>query len=346
MSTTIDVENLKSIRKPFDVICGVDMENKTATNTVAYDSTDVGMSDTNAVVAVKASAWNPLPLADLSGGGFPLDDGVVFPVLSHTASIEGKYGVRSNIGGQLEFTVTTSASIISITCKGTGTLTINGAVYSLNSQLVVPVRANTQETLLFESSDADARVVVYTIVPGILLQFENDSIVSCVLDLAGNLSLKEPSFEVSTIELNAYYPYDISEIISTMPDNTPLWYKAGYPGDYCETRHFYLSGEATMKDHVITLKGTDASSKLESLTMRSNYVHNGYQLYIHYHNVFIDAGINLVAYEEMPQDTSSSYHAIFTEQSAQDLLGDMMVSCHAAPLYYWPTYVDAGIPRL
>ncbi len=346
MSTTIDVENLKSIRKPFDVICGVDMENKTATNTVAYDSTDVGMSDTNAVVAVKASAWNPLPLADLSGGGFPLDDGVVFPVLSHTASIEGKYGVRSNIGGQLEFTVTTSASIISITCKGTGTLTINGAVYSLNSQLVVPVRANTQETLLFESSDDDARVVVYTIVPGILLQFENDSIVSCVLDLAGNLSLKEPSFEVSTIELNAYYPYDISEIISTMPDNTPLWYKAGYPGDYCETRHFYLSGEATMKDHVITLKGTDASSKLESLTMRSNYVHNGYQLYIHYHNVFIDAGINLVAYEEMPQDTSSSYHAIVTEQSAQDLLGDMMVSCHAAPLYYWPTYVDAGIPRL
>ena len=347
MSTTIDVENLKAIRKPFDVICGVDMENTTATNVISYDSGDVGFSDDNEVDALKSSAWEPLRLADLSGGGFPLDDGVVFPSQTHEASgIEGKYGLRGYVGESLEISVTTSASTVSITCEGTGTLTLNGAVYPLQDQFVIPVRAGVEETLLFESTDEHARVVVYTIVPGIVLQFKNDAIVSCVLDLAGNLSLTEPSFEVSTIELNAYYPYDISEIISTMPDNTPLWYKAGYPGDYCETRQFYLDGEATMKDRVITLKGTDASSRLEGVTMRSKLVRNAYQLYVNFHNTFNRAGITLVDYEEMPSDSSSTYAAIVTEQSAQDLLGDMMVSCHAAPLYYWPTYVDAGIPRL
>lgn len=347
MSTTIDVENLKAIRKPFDVICGVDMENTTATNVISYDSGDVGFSDNNEVDALKSSAWEPLRLADLSGGGFPLDDGVIFPSQTHEASVfEGKYGLRGYVGESLEISLTTSASTVSITCEGTGTLTVNGAVYPLQDQFVIPVRAGVEETLLFESTDEHARVVVYTIVPGIVLQFKNDAIVSCVLDLAGNLSLQEPSFEVSTIELNAYYPYDISEIISTMPDNTPLWYKAGYPGDYCETRAFYLDGEATMKDRVITLKGTDASSRLEGVTMRSKLVRNAYQLYVNFHNTFNRAGITLVDYEEMPSDSSSTYAAIVTEQSAQDLIGDMMVSCHAAPLYYWPTYVDAGIPRL
>lgn len=347
MSTTIDVENLKAIRKPFDVICGVDMENTTATNVISYDSGDVGFSDNNEVDALKSSAWEPLRLADLSGGGFPLDDGVIFPSQTHEASVfEGKYGLRGYVGESLEISLTTSASTVSITCEGTGTLTVNGAVYPLQDQFVIPVRAGVEETLLFESTDEHARVVVYTIVPGIVLQFKNDAIVSCVLDLAGNLSLTEPSFEVSTIELNAYYPYDISEIISTMPDNTPLWYKAGYPGDYCETRMFHLDGEATMKDRVITLKGTDASSRLEGVTMRSKLVRNAYQLYVNFHNTFNRAGITLVDYEEMPSDSSSTYAAIVTEQSAQDLLGDMMVSCHAAPLYYWPTYVDAGIPRL
>ena len=347
MSTTIDVENLKAIRKPFDVICGVDMENTTATNVISYDAGDVGFSDDNEVDALKSSAWEPLRLADLSGGGFPLDDDVIFPSQTHEASgIEGKYGLRGYVGESLEISVTTSASTVSITCEGTGTLTVNGAVYPLQDQFVIPVRAGVEETLLFESTDEHARVVVYTIVPGIVLQFKNDAIVSCVLDLAGNLSLTEPSFEVSTIELNAYYPYDISEIISTMPDNTPLWYKAGYPGDYCETRMFYLDGEATMKDRVITLKGTDASSRLEGVTMRSKLVRNAYQLYVNFHNTFNRAGITLVDYEEMPSDSSTTYAAIVTEQSAQDLLGDMMVSCHAAPLYYWPTYVDAGIPRL
>ena len=348
MSTTIDVENLKAIRKPFDVICGVDMENTTATNVISYDSGDVGFSDDNEVDALKSSAWEPLRLADLSGGGFPLDDGVIFPSLTHEASgIEGKYGLRGYVGESLEISVTTSASTVSITCEGTGTLTVNGAVYPLQDQFVIPVRAGVEETLLFESTDEHARVVVYTIVPGIVLQFKNDAIVSCVLDLAGNLSLKEPSFEVSTIELNAYYPYDISEIISTMPDNTPLWYKAGYPGDYCETRNFYLDGEAMMKDHVVTIKGTDASGRLEGVNVRSNYAENAFELYTYiYKKAIDDAGITLQHYQSKPTDTSADYTAISTEQDAQTLIGDMMVSCHAAPLYFWPTYVDAGIPTL
>ena len=115
MSTTIDVENLKAIRKPFDVICGVDMENTTATNVISYDSGDVGFSDNNEVDALKASAWEPLRLADLSGGGFPLDDGVIFPSQTHEASVfEGKYGLRGYVGESLEISVTTSASTVSM----------------------------------------------------------------------------------------------------------------------------------------------------------------------------------------------------------------------------------------
>ena len=347
MSITIDSENLKQIRKPFEVYCGIDLENKLASNLITYGSQDVNMEDVNASTAIKTSSWPAVPIADLAGGGFPLDDGVQFPVQNHAAGLSGKYGVRSYIGGGLTINVTTSASSISITCEGSGTVTVNGVTYPIQEQFVIPVRSGVEETLVFSNSDAGGRIIVYTIVPGVVLRFDNRTIISAVLDLAGNLDLKEPSFEVSTIELNAYYPFDISGIMSEVPENTPLWYYSGYPGDYCETRHFYLDGEAKMKDNVITIKGADASSKLEGVTMRSKLVRNAYQLYQGvFHAAFVRANIDLVDYQDMPSDSSTTYAAIVTEQSAQDLLGDMMVSCHAAPLYFWPTYVDAGIPRL
>lgn len=347
-TATIDAENLKPIRKAMEVHCGIDMENHDATNTLAPDAGYIVLSDSNDTDALKSSAWKSLALADLSGGGFPLDSGVVFPAVSHTASgYDGKYGIQSEVDEDLEIDVTTSASTVSISCSGAGTVTVNGSTYPIQEQFVIPVRANTTETLHFTNAGNGRRIVVYTIVPGIVLSFDNSNLVSVVLDLAGSLDLKEPSFEVSTIEVNAYYPYDISSIVSTIPDNTALWYYAGYSGDYCETRQFYVDGEVLMKENVITLTGTDASSRLEDLTIRSKLVRNAYQLYQGvYHAAFVRAGIDLVDYQEMPSDSSTTYAAIVTEQSAQDLLGDMMVSCHAAPLYFWPTFVDAGIPRL
>lgn len=348
MSTkTIDIENNKAIRKSLDVFCGIDMENHDATNTVTYDSDYVVLEDSNETSALVNSGWKALAVADLSGGGFPMDSGVVFPVADHEAWSAGKYGLQSYVGGGLEIHVTTSASSVSISCSGNGTLTVNGATYPLQDQMVIPVRANVEETLLFNNSDSSSRIVVYTIVPGIVLQFNNEHLVSVVLDLAGSLELKEPSFEVSTIEVNAYYPYDISSIISTVPDNTPLWYYSGYEGDYCETRHFYISGEVKMMENVITLNGTDASGRLENREQRSDWVQNAFELYEYVYKGSIEsAGVVLEHFQSMPTDTSSSYTAIVTEQGAQDLIGDMMVSCHASPLYYWPTYVDAGIPTL
>ena len=357
-TTTIDIENSKQIRASMEVYCGLSAENPSASETVSgIDAqSDVALMDTNAASAVKASSWSAVPVTDLSGGGFALDEGAEFVDVPHVGSPTGKYGIQSFEGGDLSVKVYTNVSAVSITCLGSGTVTVNGVSYPLQNQLVVPVPELTTTELYFANSDSNGRIVIQTIVPGVVLSFNNDNLVSVTLDLAGDLSLTDPTFEASSIEINAYYPADISEIISSVAEDTPLWYYAGYPGDYCETRKFYLSEDAVQKDNVITLHGTDASGRLCERTTNSKLLHAGkttglgcYELYNYMKSIVTGAGIKLAHFQKMTNPGGSyspGEYVVSVEQDVQTLFGSIMLELHEYPQEYAPTYIDAGIPTM
>lgn len=357
MSTTIDLENAKQIRKPMEVYCGFSSLDTSATETLSELDQFPVFRDTNAANSLKQTGWNPVPLADLSGGGFALDGGAVFPVENHTASAaNGKYGIQSKVGEAGEYGVafqvrTNSNKGVSVTTKGSGRCTTEWggqirAEFDITEQFTINCPANTDVLVSISTLSDTERVIVYTVVPGVSINFTNDNLISLTLDLAGNLSLTEPSLEISSIELNAYYPDDISNALSALPDNVPLWYYAGYDGDYSETRNFYLSEPATMQNHVLTLRGTDMSGKLENKNIRSKVVSTGKEYYDAVKSAITSAGITLKHFQSMGAVTPYAYYGVIEEQSVQELVGDMMVSFHTAPQSFWCTYTDAGIPRL
>lgn len=357
LSTTIDAENAKQIRKSMEVYCGFSSLDTSATETLSELDQLPVFRDTNAANSLKQTGWNPVPLADLSGGGFALDGGAVFPVESHTASAaSGKYGIQSMVGEVGEYGVTfqvrtNSNKGVSVTTKGSGRCTTEWggqirATFDITEQFTINCPAYTDVLVSISNLSATERVIVYTVVPGVSINFTNDNLISVTLDLAGNLSLTEPSLEVSSIELNAYYPDDISNALSALPDNVPLWYYAGYDGDFSETRNFYLSEPATIQNNVLTLRGTDMSGKLEERSIRSKVVATGKEYYDAVKSAITSAGITLKHYQGMSADTASRYYGVIEAQSVQELVGDMMVSFHAEELNFWCTYTDAGIPRL
>ena len=361
MSTTIDIENAKQIRQSMEIHVGISAEDMNATKSVkdiAGVSPDpVGIMDANATTSLVTSSWGVESVADLSGGGFRLDSDVYFADANNDGST-GKYGVQSVPGGGVSLKVLTSAQSVSVTAvgEGTATATYGGSdhTYAITDQFVIPVPANTWVTLKFESTDADERVKIYTVVPGLVLSLDGDDIISCTLDLAGDLSLQEPTFQTSSIEFSAYYPYDISDLIAAISDGTPLWYYAGYPGDYCETRNFYVDDKCTMQDNIMTVHGVDASGKLEeaeakSRTLDAWRIFGTYQLYTYIASSLENAGITLRHIQDcaMNLNIDPEQVAVIPTQAMQTFLGAVMLLCRDAdPDNYRMAYVDAGIPTL
>ena len=365
MSTTIDIENAKQIRTPMEIYCGISAENTTAYETISSISGispgTVALQDSNATGSIKTFGWPELLLADLAGGGFPLDAGAQFVTTPHAGSASGKYGAQSDPAEGLEIIVSTNASAVSITADGEGYVEAYSGgqllgTYPIQRQFVVPVPQNTSTQLLFINTSLLSRVIVYTIVPGVVMSFNNDNLISVTLDLAGDLSLEAPTLEASSIEINAYYPADISEIISSVSEDTPIWYYAGYDGDYCETRKFYISEDAVQANNVITIHGTDACARLCEKNKYSKLFHAGkttglglYELYSYMKSIVTGAGITLAHFQKMTNPGGDYYSGEFVvalEQSVQDLFGAIMLEMHEYPQDYAPTYVDAGIPTL
>lgn len=349
--STIDVQNAKQIRDPMEVFCGLSAR---ATNDLTFAVTsEAAAMDTNISETLDSELWDMRHLTDLSGGGFPLDGTREWYDDTLQGSEEdGKIGLRSNIGGALNVTVTSTYEIAAITIavtKGTGTITANGETYDIKRIVVIPVN-DTTITLDIQSDDEDDRVEIASITPGITLDFTNENLVSCKLSLRSDLSIAAPTWPVSEIEIQAYWPDDISEAISNVGDDVPIWYYAGYEGDYSKTRYFYLSEKASMEDNVITLKGEDSSHKLEDKSYAANVLNttslNGRrQLYLRMCKAITDAGIKLINRENAPvkgTGTETKYSTVFLEQSSRDLVQHIINLAHYGS--FWPVFVDAGIP--
>lgn len=351
---SINSENLKSIRAAMDVRCGLTY--RTAA-TLSYTITGgIKVKDTNITAALGSSEWNMRQLADFSGDGFPLDGSCVLYDGDATASLDrGKLGIRSDIGGTFTVTATASTNIAALTIavtSGSGTITANGVTYEAQRLVVIPVNA-TSITLTIASDDADDRIEVASMIPGVVLQFNNDNLISVDLDLRSDLSIIEPTWQVSGIEIQAYWPDDIASAVANIGDDVPIWYYAGYPGDYSTTRHFYLSEQVTMEQNILTIKGEDQSHKLEkakdvALQRLDTTSKNGHRyLYQFFRNIIRNAGIKPDYIQAAPAESGSTVtnrNMIMTQAGRSEYVADIMNLGHTGT--FWPTFVDAGIPRI
>ena len=353
--TTIAAENLKQIRQPFEVYAGITARQNIS---LTYSVSGAKTEDTNLSSALATSVWDMRNFTDFQGEGFVLDGSCELYDSSVAASLDdGKIGIRSNIGGSFTVNVSSGSTINALTIaitSGTGTVaaTVGGVskTYDARRIVVVPVN-NTAATLVFTSDNADERIEVASIVAGINLDFDNENLVSVNLDLRSDLSIINPSWEISSIEIQAYWPTDISTAIANIADDVPIYYYSGYSGDYSDVRNFYLSEPATMTNNLLTLRGEDMSHKLEdakniAIRRLDSTAGTGWKtLYNYFVSIIKNSGIKATT-ESAPSTSSAStgYSMVLQDASPRDYVADIMNQAHTGT--FWPTFVDAGIPTI
>ena len=332
------------------VQCGIAA--RTNANLTFSNLTGFLIADPNVSVALDSEEWPARELTDLQGLGFPADGTCEFYDSTLAGSIDGKVGVQTHIGGTGSLRVSSTSEIPALTIytEGVGTVTADGTEYELRGVNVIQVNA-TSIDLTFTSDDADQRVKVYSIVPGINISWDNDTIISVELDLRSDLSIKDSQWAVSEIEIRAYYPDDISEAVSNIADDVPIWYVAGYAGDMCQQRRFYLSERAEMENNIITIKGHDMSYKLGEKRFSSQVINsttnNGKRaLYSRFVSTIQKAGVILQKGHAFPTYSAggTGYTLVIKESDADKIVQDIMNLAHKGD--FWPTFRDAGIPEV
>lgn len=347
---TINAENLKSIRQAMEihVAFSADLE----LNLTYSIQGSIAALDNNYSDSLEHSAWYFQKLADLANGGFPLDSTIDLYDPTSTGSEQGKIGLLSSVGGSLTITVNASTVMPAVTIEfrdSEGTVTANGLTYDIQEYTVIPVNARSV-TLTITNSSQTKRLQIGSIYAGISATFDTDSIISCNLSLQSDLKPDNPSLPISSIEMTALYREDLSAVIGAMPDNAPITYYSGYPGDYSQTRHFYLSEPAQIKNGVIEIHGEDSVRFLDGVEVpyevfqtRGNMAAGNINYWIE--KKLKDAGVPVMTYG-ITQSGSTSTHTygLIKSGSLRDHIANIMNLCKTDS--YYPRFVDAGDPRL
>lgn len=352
MATTITAENAKQFRKSMDIYVTMQVAG-TATitgRTVSgtYKSYDSTLGET---------AWNMRQLADLSGDGFPLDGSAQWYDSSVTPSANnGKLGLRGNVGGTVTVQITASSTLTAITIadNANGTISVGNVTYTATGMDVVTINARTA-TLVFTPADANSRVEIDYIVPGLTINATNDNIVSCELSLRSNLEITDHTWEESDITVQLYYPNDIASSLVYVQNDWPITYQAGYGTDLSEERKFYLSESITWKDNLITIRGVDASHKLEQTKLPDRILQAtpataNAMMFWNFKNALTKAGISYRSYgSDSYTSNDQAQFIVVPESSARDFVSELMnltISHKRNGQSLGMQYVDAGIPTV
>lgn len=347
--SAIDIQNAQQIRDPMTISCGIAARPNiglTFSNLSGF-----AYQDSNPSISLDSEEWPIISVTDLQGDGFPLDGSCVF-YEAVTGSESGKLGAATHIGGTGTLTVTASQIIPALTIytAGEGTIAIGSNTYTARGVNVIPVNATSAE-LTFTAADDDSRLMIQSIIPGVSLTWDNDTLISVELNLRSDLAMDGAQWPVSEIEIRAYYPDDISESVSSIADNVPVWYVSGYAGDMCPERRFYLSEPVTMENGIITIKACDASHKLGQKANAAQILNTTsgtgkYDLYVKLMHFIQDAGITLRSKESAPAKTSGTTERtlIFKSGTIDSIVQDIINLSHTGT--YWPVFVDGGIPTL
>ena len=349
---TINEQNAKQIRDPMQVEISMQVGTNAKITNYAVPSTYKSYDNTlgNAEYSMRV-------LADLAGDGFPLDGTAkLYDPNEATSAGNGKLGYRANVGDDVTVTITATNLLTAVSVKASGISAIeyNGTSYPAASLNIIPMNARTA-TLTFRVSSSIDRVAIDYIVPDITLQIDNDNLVQCTLALRGNLSIIDHTWEESEIEIQAYYPYDISDSFKYVMNEWPILYRAGYDSDMSMVRRFYLSEPVTMANNVITIKGVDASHRLNDKTLPEQWLDvrksNAHQtIYQKFVDAIKSAGITIQRQQSWSGTASGAFqHAILPEMSARDFVAGTMnltLNHTNGSNKYGIQFVDAGIPTV
>ena len=354
MTTTIDRQNALQIReRPMDI--HVTLQTGESSRVGSYSASGQIKVDDDTLGEPAVAMRN---VTDLAGDGFPLDGSCVWydPTEQATAT-NGKMGLRSNIGQAVTVRVNSTNTITSLTIatRGEGTIEYNGTSYPATGLNVISIGA-TSAVLTFAPSEADERIEIDYIVPGIILEITNDNLISCNLALRSNLNVADHTWEESEIEIEMYYPYDISSSFAYVQNDWPITYQAGYDGDLSPERKFYLSEPIEMQDHLITIKGVDASRRLDEYSRtaedfnfaRSTAHQEVYQEFI---NRIWQSGINIEREQAWDYDPTGTIDGfVFThDMTAREFVAGVMnltMNHTRGDTHYGIQFVDAGIPTV
>lgn len=347
---TINGENLKSIRQAMEihVAFSADLE----LNLTYSIQGSIAALDNNYSDSLEHSAWYFQKLADLANGGFPLDSTIDLYDPSSTGTEHGKIGLLSSVGGSLTVTVNASTVMPAVTIEfrdSEGTVTANGLTYDIQQFTVIPVNARSV-TLTITNSSQTKRLQIGSIYAGISATFDTDSIISCNLSLQSDLKPDNPSLPISSIEMTALYREDLSAVIVAMPDNAPITYYSGYPGDYSQTRHFYLSEPAQIKNGVIEIHGEDSVRFLDGVDVGCEWFacktkKAAWAISNWITKKLTAAGVPVISHMPAQSGTSTSDEfMIINAGSLRDHIANIMNLCRSD--VYFPKFVDAGRPRL
>lgn len=384
-----DIENAKILRKALDVECGIRFIDDTAPITniesdgVEYVGT-VGdeLYDENLTYALTTSLSVINPVSDLDycywedEGGFRLED-VHLVGKNHIASSEGKYGYRCKLisdeyleqhdyatVGCLRVSSSAELSVLTVhTYQGEGYFTVYDGEsdfvnYPMGGTTIIYAGNQTDVLITIVSKPSDKahqqRVIIDSIISGVNFDFNNDDLISCVLDLRSDLSLDAPTWQVSGIEINAYYPYDINNVIANLSEEAQIYYRAGYADSqtFSRDRWFRVSEKITQQSNVITIKGEDVSSRLDYDTLIPTIQHNkaGLSKKALYedmeNNISRVIGIFPEDIEPAPtgSDTGTDIYRVNKSCTIREWLADVMNLSHDDDFY--PRFVDAGYPTL
>lgn len=351
--TTINAQNALQIReKPMEVYIslqtGSSAKISTYTPQGSYKSFDNTLGD---------SAISMREIADLAGDGFPLDGShVLFDATETPSSSNGKLGLRGTAGQNLAVTISAAATMTAVTVstRETATIAVGGTTYPATGLNVIPINA-ASATLILSPTDPNGRAEIDYIVPGIILTATNDTLTRCTLALRGNLDVIDHSWEESEIEIQMYYPYDISSSFAYVQNEWPITYQAGYDGDLSPERKFYLSDAITMENNIITIRGVDASHLLSERTINERqFTTRRNSVYMDIYDDFISnirwSGITIVREQKWSQPLSGAVQSvIFPEMTARDLVAGIMnltMNHTRGSNQYGMQFVDAGIPTV
>lgn len=343
---TITSENAKQIRDPMKVHIRFEAGGASSitgfapTPNKSYDET---LADT---------AMPMRKIADLQDGGFILDGSHEWYEDKAPSGNNGKLGLRSIAGQPVSITFIAASRIDSVTVESTGVDYIekSGTQYQSTGLDVIPIGA-TSATLTFYPDDPDGRAFIKYIIPGAIFNITNNNLISCNVQLRSNLAADNMSWEESDIDVQFYYPNDISEVLTYIQDDWPLTYEAGYSDEMSEVRKFYLSEPGRQEGNIVTLHGVDASTLMNERTIAEfdcGAITKLSALWNKIKGMLTSAGLRLSrSYITGDNLTKSKQDVpIVPESSLRDLIAMFMNLTAILPESYRFSFVDAGIPTL
>lgn len=363
----IDIQNAKQIRDPMTVLISMEVPEDVAVTYSGFEN--VKIEDAQ----LGQRAWPMRQLADLQGEGFALDGSRSLYDPSVTASAaNGKIGVRGDVGEDVTFTVSGDSDIngLSLAATGTDRVLFNGQTATFSDgQVIIPVGSDSI-TLTFPAEETDRRVEVSFMLPGTSLKVTNDSIISCIVSLRSDLSIENPTLPESELNVDIYNDVDISEAVASIPDDSPLIYSAGYPGDMSPDRKFYVSGQITWADNVLSIHAVDAVHFLDQsidpvlFPSYSGIYTTTYGIFptlaLLFKNTPVNVNVPAFGYYHPNANVAQrgrNYRLLFPRVSLRTMLAFLNNVMHIKdiPSSYstsgdvttiWFRYVDGGIPRM